>query len=62
MRVDRLCLLSIDPARSSGWAVFDGAILHDSGRAKTSAHRDDAVSAWLHLAAAKDLVRAVGLS
>lgn len=59
MRLDRLCLLSIDPARSSGWAVFDGAMLHDSGCAKTSAHRDDAVAAWLHLASAKYLVRAV---
>lgn len=59
MRLDRLCLLSIDPARSSGWAVFDGAMLHDSGRAKTSANRDDAIAAWLHLASAKNLVRAV---
>lgn len=59
MRLDRLCLLSLDPARSSGWAVFDGATLHDSGRARTAANRDDAIAAWLHLAAAKDLVRAV---
>ena len=52
MRLDRLCLLSIDPARSSGWAVSTVPSC-DSGCAKTSAHRDDAVAAWLHLALRK---------
>ena len=59
MRVDRLCLLSLDTARTSGWAIFDGMSLHDSGIAKTQQHRDDVVCAWLHLAALTDRVRAV---
>ena len=59
MRLDRLCLLSIDPARSSGWAVFDGAMLHDSGRALTATDRADVVERWLLLAATRNLVRAV---
>ncbi len=59
MRLDRLCLLSIDPARSSGWAVFDGATLHDSGRALTATDRADVVERWLLLAATRNLVRAV---
>ena len=32
MRVDRLCLLSIDPARSSGWAIWRGASFTTPGR------------------------------
>lgn len=59
MRVDRLCLLSIDPARSSGWAIWAGRVLHDSGTALTAQDRADAIERWLLLAATKNLVRAV---
>ena len=59
MRVDRLCLLSIDPARSSGWAIWAGRVLHDSGTALTAQDRADVVERWLLLAATRNLVRAV---
>lgn len=59
MQVDRLCVLGIDPARSSGWAIFDGERLHDSGTAITNHDRVDAVEKWLLLAATKDLIRVV---
>lgn len=59
MRLDRLCLLAIDPARTSGWAIFDGPKLHDSGIACNATDRADVIERWLLLAATKNLVRAV---
>lgn len=55
----RLCTLAIDPAATSGWAIFEGKARVTSGVTRCAADRLHVVDQWSEHATANGLVRFV---